>query len=465
MYDIQTYLEERLSFFDKHIDTYSTNVLEQFKKYKVGVETVINKSLCNIVEVDFIVKTSEVIMVDNLLEFDFNKNLFGCNNGVYDIDYDCFRPYKFDDFITMSCGFDFEDLREGHRERELNEDDIQCFSNINIILTQIFPVQEIQKLVMLIFSSGISGKCIEKFFMFYGVGGNGKGLLDEFMKFCLGDYFYEADITILTQPKKGGGSANPDMANIDKKRFLLFKEPSKHCTIQNNNMKDMTGGGCLKARDLYSSKTDCALHNTTAMECNEKIKLKDDPTRGDIRRMVGVDFESIFTDNPEEVDELKHIYLADPMLKEDDWKIKHRVSFLNMLFMMLQELKEQNYSFDSFIPKSVKDSSEAYLLGCFDIQRIFVDKFEKSDDSFVSLQDIAKVLKVSTQYRDLTKIKQREMTNDVIYDFFKTNQTYKKLYVEKHQYIKDGKKTVSRNILQGWKIKPDEDEEEEEEEE
>ena len=57
-------------------------------------------------------------MVDNEMQFDSNRNLFGCKNGVFDIEYDLFRPYKFDDFVTMNCGFDFEELRDGKRRSE-----------------------------------------------------------------------------------------------------------------------------------------------------------------------------------------------------------------------------------------------------------------------------------------------------------------------------------------------------------
>ena len=49
---------------------------------------------------------------------------------------------------------------------------------------------------------------------FNGRGGNGKGLLDELLRFCLGDYFYEADITLLTTKKKGGDGPNQELADI-----------------------------------------------------------------------------------------------------------------------------------------------------------------------------------------------------------------------------------------------------------
>jgi phage/plasmid-associated DNA primase len=288
-------------------------------------------------------------MVDNEIQFDMNKNLFGCKNGVYDIVTDEFRNYRFDDYVTMSCGFDFEDLRK----RKLTEEDNNRFNEINVILDQVFPDKEVQKYVMLIFASGVSGKSIEKFFIFNGAGGNGKGLLDEFLCWCLGDYFYEASVTLLTQKTQASSSPNPDKAYIDKKRLLLFKEPDEHTRIMNSNMKDMTGGGKIKARGLYSSKTDVYLHNTTIMECNKRPKLFETPTKGDIRRLADIHFGSSFITDESEVDEIKHVYLQDPLLKETEWKDNHRVYFLNMLFENLQELKKKDYIIDHFMPQCV----------------------------------------------------------------------------------------------------------------
>jgi hypothetical protein len=115
----------------------------------------------------------------------------------------------------MSCGFDFEDLRTKPETKE--------HLDIHRILKQVFPNEEVRKLVMLIFSSGISGKCIEKFFVFNGEGGNGKGLLDEFMKSCLGDYYYEADITLLTQKKWEGGEPIRNLQILIKKDICYLK--------------------------------------------------------------------------------------------------------------------------------------------------------------------------------------------------------------------------------------------------
>ena len=41
--------------------------------------------------------------------FDSNYDLLGFNNGVYDLINHEFRPYKYDDYMTMTCGYDYSD--------------------------------------------------------------------------------------------------------------------------------------------------------------------------------------------------------------------------------------------------------------------------------------------------------------------------------------------------------------------
>ena len=493
MYDIRDYLKDALRRFKTNKKEFKGAIGDKFKLLEDGIQSVIKKSLCNPLEVDFIVKAAENIMEDDDVQFDMNENLFGCKNGVYDILNDEFRNYRFDDYVTMSCGFDFEDLRtakgdtdsspcspecrsgDSIMKRELTEDDARKFNDIHAILDQVFPDKEVQKLVLIIFASGVSGKCIEKFVLFNGAGGNAKGLLDEFVASGLGDYFHEASVTLLTHKTTTGSSPNPEKANIDKKRCVLFKEPAEHAKLLNSEIKGLTGGGKLPgARPLYSKKTDADLHNTTIMECNKRPKLLETPNNADIRRIIDIHFGSSFITEKSEVDEKNHIYLQNPLLKETEWKVNHRVYLLNILFEMLQELKKQNYIIDDFIPQCVKDRSNEYLQGCYDIHQIYVDAYQlqlftddegnsvnfesstilKNDLTFVSLIAVAKTIKQSASFHELPKAKQREMTNDVIYEFFKTNPAYKKYHVENHLHLVGDIMKKSRNVLLGWSIKP-----------
>ena len=454
MYDIRDYLKDNLEKHRKNVDQYKGAVIDKFILLESKIKEVLIKSLCNPFEWEYIVKASKTIMVDNEMQFDGNRNLFGCKNGVFDIEADIFRPYKFDDFVTMNCGYDYEELREGKRCRELTQYDMDKFEDIHKIMKQVFSDKDVRNLVMKIYGSGVSGKCIEKFFVFNGQGGNGKGLLDEFLRCCLGDYFYEADITLLTTKKKGGNGPCQELADIDKKRFLLYKEPGQYVEIENSNMKDQTGGGVIKGRALYSSKTTVELHNTTVMECNQKPKLKETPTTGDARRICDILFQSTFTTNKEDVNEENHVYLANPLLKEDTWKNDHKVYFLNLLFESVVELKKEKYVMDIFIPDSVKRRSDLYLLECFDIHDMFIDHYEyTSKNEFISLREVVATLKVSTNFHSLSKVKQRGMKNEMMYDFFRTNPGYKNNFKERHDYMENGTRVQVRNILLNYKRK------------
>jgi hypothetical protein len=99
-----------------------------------------------------------------------------------------------------------------------------------------------------------------------------------------------------------------------------------------------------------------------------------------------------------------------------------------------------------------------------DIEFLSLNSIQKNELQFVSLSEVAQKIKDSETYHNLPKEKKREMTRDVIYEFFRTNSAYKNYYVETHYHIqlKDGNTTriKSRNVLLGWKIRPIEIDEE-----
>ena len=150
-----------------------------------------------------VIKASEARMNNNDIKFDNNPDLLGFNYGVYDLINHEFRPYKYDDYMTMTCGYDYTD--------KIDETKLQT---INTLIEQIMPDPDIRKLYLQILSAGLTGRAIEKFVVFNGGGRNGKGLINEFMKLVLGDYaLIYANVSILTEKDKTG--ANPEKAMLD----------------------------------------------------------------------------------------------------------------------------------------------------------------------------------------------------------------------------------------------------------
>jgi phage/plasmid-associated DNA primase len=434
--------------------------------------------------INSVASVAKTLMANYTLEFDTRDDLFGCENGVIDIEGECFRPYRFDDYMTSSCGYDFEPCIVGlnvqtETDKEgkiLQETDIPASfaSSKKFIMdtyVKIFPDEELRNYFFKVISTGMSGRAIEKFFIFNGAGRNGKGLTNEFLEVVFGDYFATVSPMIFSenQKTKSSSSANPEIAKLDKKRYVVAKEPQKDAPLHNSVIKDLTGGGNTSARMLYSSKTTVKLSLTAVMECNDKPPFSEAPNEADVLRINDVEFVSKFNIYNEEWDittgETNHIYPLDASLKET-LKTHHKNTMLNMLLTEIILVKRQNYNVDFYKPDSVKKRSLAYLQNSYDIHNMFKVLFEKriteniekyndwkgdKNDEDWSLPKIAQALRKSNEFYDLDKKKQREYKAAYIAEFFRKNHVYKSSV-----YTDTGKHAL---FLRDWRLIPRTDEE------
>lgn len=471
---------------------------------------------------------AKTLMANYLLEFDTNVDLFGCENCVIDIANECVRPYKFDDYVTLSCGYAFtpqiigfkvidklaitrkitekdiydkkfwidivgrkiidkegkcrdiftqkalDDLNNGleNNEKCLSKDLIGCnliiedeishkvtekdvtedFKTSHKLIMdtykQIFPDEELRNYVFKIISTGVSGRAIAKFFVFNGKGRNGKGLTNEFLEKVFGDYFTNVSPIVFSenQKTKSSSGANPELFKLNKKRWVVAKEPQKDAPLHNSIIKDLTGGGNVSARECYSNEAVVLLCMTLCMECNVKPPLSEPPEVADTHRIDDILFGSSFISNKDEWDintgVINHIYPLDAELKEIFKNSPvHKNTFLNICVENVLLVKAQKYNIDFFRPESVLLRSASYLQKSYDIHNIFQLLFEKRIEANASkylnwkgelkdadwtLTKIASKIKSSKDYCDLSKTKQKEYNAEYIVNFFKTNKIYSK---------------------------------------
>ena len=85
------------------------------------------------------------------------------------------------------------------------------------------------KCYLSILRSGMIGNSYEYFIMLNGSGGNGKGLsMDLYASMC-GDYCYKGKTSTLLNEIKGG--ADPELANMNKKRCVRFAEVPENAVL------------------------------------------------------------------------------------------------------------------------------------------------------------------------------------------------------------------------------------------
>jgi hypothetical protein len=421
---------------------------------------------------------AKTFLLNNAQQFDEKPFLVGFDNGVFDLETNTFRPHRLEDYTTYSCKFDFVPMMLGMNvesedgqvrvvtESDLSEEDKKRFNTLMEKLTMITTDDEERRLLLVILSSGISGLAIEKMFVWNGNGRNGKGFINELVLFCFGDYFASIDSSVLTtEKKKGSSNPNPEVAQMHKKRYILTKEPAKNIPLQNSAIKAITGGGTVKARELYSNKTDVELLLTLVMETNDIPLLKEEPIMADAERLVTQTFGSTFTPDSTRWDcntgKTMYFYPQDTSLKTVEWKTAHRNAFMNIVLGTFPQFLEHGCKVDPFIPKSVKDQSKAYLQKSQLVHTTFLTYFEKRDENKSWLYknykgEVADVdwtlAKIVTQLKRNNKLEEAGYNIERIHKFFRENEIYRDSVYHNS--------STKQNFLRDYRRIPKEDDEE-----
>jgi phage/plasmid-associated DNA primase len=369
------------------------------------------------------------------INFDNKWWLLGFNNIVYDMKEEIFRDYHYDDYIATTTGYDW---------REPTEDELK---KVNDLIKLIFPIEEERELYLQILATGLDGRCLEKFIIANGSGGNGKGLLNDLCLIALGNHAMLGNNSILFETSKTG--SNPEKANLNKKRLVIFREPPEKNRIQNSIMKELTGGGMFSARSHYEKETQKELNLTMIIECNKRPLLSEEPQDAELRRIIDIYFRSSFTSNESLVDDNNNIYLANSVYKTKEWQENHKFALIKILIN-----KHKNYMNNNNIlkiPKSVADRTKNYLEMSMDIISWFKDNFEltKKETDVIKVKDIYNKFTSSHLYENMTKVEKKKYNKTFFINYIETNNFFKPYYCERTAFM--------RTFIKCWIFRNDEE--------
>ncbi len=382
-----------------------------------------------------VVETYKEYGINNDIKFDDKWWLFGFNNVVYDFKAEKFREYKYDDYVSTTCSYDW---------REPTENEI---STVNDILKSIIPIEENRELYLRILCTALEGRSTERVFLMSGSGGNGKGLVDDLLLLALGQYGIIGNNSILFETSKMG--SNPEKANIHKKRFVLFREPPEKNKFENSIIKELTGGGMFSARSHHEKSTEKELNLTMVVECNKRPLFSEEPTNAEVRRLIDLHFQSTFTFDSELVDEEKYIFLANADYKTSDFQNKHKYALIRILIDEHKKYKSDGYIFK--IPKNVTERTQSYLEMSCSIVDWFKDNYKRTgkNSDICKVKDIYDSFTNSIYYSNLSRMEKRKYNKTYFLKYVEQNIFFKKYYVERRNNI--------RHIVKEWILK-DEDE-------
>ena len=426
------------------------------KKIKGGDMIIMELKKVNIK--DTIVKAikEELAGTENKIEFDKNPDLFSFNNKCFDLRTGMEHIPTKHDYILMRTGGDYIEPTKAQMDK------------IKQLVELVLPVAEVRKCYMSILRTAMRGQTLEKFTMSNGCGRNGKTFLHELMFKFMGNYAIKANVSIITQKMKSG--PNPELANLNKKRFVLWAEPEENQSIQISTMKDLTGGDTITAKQCHSNKTEQINHGTHVMELNERVGFDGKLNLAVVERMIDVEFPSFFSNDPIQYNDPEfnngHCYKRDESLKENDFKDNHACA----LFHYIMEYEGAN---ELYIADAVKQRTKAYLNSKDEFTSWFNSVYEiawndnnnhnegRDMKEIIKLKDSYDAYKDGDVYKNMSKKECRKMTKVRFIEIFSSHINFKHYYSLRTK--KDG--VTYRNVLRGFKRKEECDNDFEEEEE
>lgn len=116
---------------------------------------------------------------------------------------------------------------------------------------------------------------VQKFLYMYGMGANGKSLLAGLMRRMLGDYATMVRIESLTgQNRRGGSDATPDMMKLIGARAAITNEPEEGERLQEQKVKELTGGDAMMVRALHSDFVEFTPYFKLTFTGNHKLEIR-----------------------------------------------------------------------------------------------------------------------------------------------------------------------------------------------
>ena len=222
------------------------------------------------------------------VKLDSNFSLIGCKNGVYDFNLKKLRPGRPSDYITMSTHRNFVD-------RDVSLEDIVP---INEFLTDVLVDPEVITCLLATFCLSLRGVQHAKFFMWTGVGANGKSKLAHLLRNALGDYGVILPVQVVTSKRIENGKPMPEMSQARNTQFAAFSEPCTNEVLNSGAIKEICGGDSMYNRTLYSEGSEMTCRFIPVLLCNDKPECNDQ-SEGMGRRMRVFNFPVQFKQFPD----------------------------------------------------------------------------------------------------------------------------------------------------------------------
>ncbi|KAJ3317604.1 hypothetical protein HDV06_001367 [Boothiomyces sp. JEL0866] len=335
------------------------------------------------------------IKVDKKFKFNPNKNILSFKNGVYDLSQDTFRERLPEDYLTIEIDYNFTRTTDYQKQLDL--------------VYSMFEDNDTRDYILKILATCIIGKRVfEEFFVFSGVGRNGKSTIENIMKKSLGPYANSMNPNFFCEKAVSSACALPEIDSCKYKRGLFMAEPDEKSTFNSGKIKQFTGKE-ITTRTIFEKPEAWEILFTIVFSCNNIPKF-DDTTFAFKRRVRIIRFPFRFE--------------YEPILENDRKRVDFEFddSFYNGFINLLIDYNIKyvlNCKSESLnpIPQKVSEFTNNYFddndyLGSY-IKEVFEITINNKDK--LSRKDIYSTLQMHTSTSNFT------YGQKTVYDYLRTS--------------------------------------------
>lgn len=181
-------------------------------------------------------------------QLDRGDYLLNVQNGILDLKAGKLLPHDPKKYLTKITAVEYDPTSD--------------YTALQAHLDKALPDQlEVHQYLQMILGMGLmKGNSLQEFYIFQGLGGDGKTTLTNSIRMALGDYFAAISTDVLMGRSQNQTAAASSMDRARGARFIVAEESEESFILNDSKMKELTGGGEITAkryhRDTYTYTPD-----------------------------------------------------------------------------------------------------------------------------------------------------------------------------------------------------------------
>lgn len=322
-------------------------------------------------------------------ELDSNPYLINCKNGTYDLETLTFREHDYRDFLTMQTAFDFTISRE-----------ISCPRWEQFIDEVTEGDKEKADFLQRSLGYSLLGRANEEcMFILHGkTTRNGKSTLLNTIETMLGDYATVADVGLICRQfgqTRNAEAASPALARLKGKRFVTMAESDEYGKLDEERIKQFTGGEEITARALYQSAITYTPQFTMWLSCNDLPQVSDDSLFASERIRV-IEFNRHFSQSEQDKHLKEELTTPDAMKGIFMWLVRGYIRYTK------RGLTE---------PESVTAPMKKYRKDNDVLEQFLEENCQKQDGVSIRLKDLHQKYKIWAKAQGYVPLSIRKFTS------------------------------------------------------